>query len=93
MTLVDHIISFTQTVKPSDSMPPQLQLFSPERVSYFQELNKYGEYTVDFLLVISELIMIQEKTNYPDGTLHIRPFRLFRKKADIFSVVSAATFR
>jgi hypothetical protein len=37
--------------------------------------------------------MVQEKTNYPDGTMNLDLFRLFREGADIFSVVSAATFR
>lgn len=42
---------------------------------------------------ITELIMIQEKTNYPQGVMNLNLFRLFRNEADIFSVVSAATFR
>lgn len=37
--------------------------------------------------------MIQEKSNYPNGTLNLHLFERFRAKADIFSVVSTATFR
>jgi hypothetical protein len=38
--------------------------------------------------------MIQEKTNYPKGTLNIEVFERFKNHYDdIFSVVSAATFR
>lgn len=59
----------------------------------FQGVDAYGEYSVEFLLVITELIMIQEKTNYPSGILNLNLFRLFQGEADIFSVVSAATFR
>lgn len=56
-------------------------------------MDTYGEYTVEFLLVVTELIMIQEKTNYPDGVMNLNLFQRFRDGADIFSVVSAATFR
>jgi len=94
MQLVDHIIdAVILKVSPSTSNPPTLQIFSPQHVARFQTLDSYGEYSVGFLLVITELIMIQEKTNYPQGTLNLNLFRLFRDEADIFSVVSAATFR
>lgn len=94
MKLVDHIIEdIILKVKPATTFPPSLQVFKPIRANQYRDLNHYGEYPVDFLLVTTELIQIQEKTNYPEGTLNLRLFRLFRQKADIFSVVSAATFR
>jgi hypothetical protein len=94
MQLVDHIIDrIILTVRPSNSNPPVLQVFSPAHVGQFSALDAYGEYSVEFLLVITELIMIQEKTNYPQGVMNLNLFRLFRDEADIFSVVSAATFR
>ena len=92
--MVDHIINdIILCVSPSTTFPPKLQVFQPSHAHKYRELDQYGEYPVDFLLVITELIQIQEKTNYPTGTLNLNLFRLFRKKADIFSVVSAATFR
>lgn len=94
MQMVDHIINnIIHKVSPTNSFPPKLQIFQPSHAQAYQPLNKYGEYPVDFLLVVTELIQIQEKTNYPTGTLNLKLFRLFREKADIFSVVSAATFR
>jgi hypothetical protein len=45
------------------------------------------------MLIIAELIMIQEKTNYPRGVLNLNLFKNLRAEKDIFSVVSAATFR
>ena len=94
MQLVDHVIDdIILRVHPSTSNPPILQVFSPQDVTRFQQLDAYGEYSVEFLLAITELIMIQEKTNYPEGTLNLKLFRLFRNGADIFSVVSTATFR
>ncbi len=94
MQLVGHIIDeIILKVNPSTSNPPGLQIFSPSQVAKFQALDAYGEYSVEFLLVVTELIMIQEKTNYPNGVMNLNLFRLFRDEADIFSVVSAATFR
>ena len=49
---------------------------------------------VEFIVIVTELIMIQEKTNYPTGNLNVKVFERFRDKHDdIFAVVSAATFR
>ncbi len=91
---VDHIIDdIILKVSPVSTFPPALQVFQPTHVQDFDALSEYGEYTVEFLLVITELIMIQEKTNYPSGTINLNLFRKFRVGADIFSIVSAATFR
>ncbi|GAB4534422.1 MAG: hypothetical protein Kow0063_17490 [Anaerolineae bacterium] len=94
LQLIDHIINeIILRVRSSNSNPPVLQIFSPQHVAKFRALDAYGEYSVEFLLVITELIMIQEKTNYPQGVMNLDLFKLFRDEADIFSVVSAATFR
>lgn len=93
MKLVDYIIDMIRKVKPIKEYPPKLQIFSKEKLKEFKELNNYGEYSVEFLFVVVELIMIQEATNYPTGTMNLRLFEKFRNKEDIFSVVSAATFR
>lgn len=93
MQLVEHIIQeIISKVQPSTSNPPSLQVFSLDRVKDFQQLEAYGEYSVEFLLVITELILIQEKTNFPSGRLSLKLYKLFRDGADIFSVVGAASF-
>lgn len=92
--LIDYIIQdIILKVTPSISYPPSLQIFKPVHAESFSALSKYGEYSAEFLLVITELIMIQEKTNYPNGTINLKLFQKLRAGADIFSVVSAATFR
>lgn len=93
MRLVDHIINLIQRVQPSRNYPPCFQFFAPNSAMVYAPLDAYGEYSVEFLLAVVELIMIQEKTNYPAGVMNLNLFRRFRGKADIFSVVSAATFR
>jgi len=92
--LVDHILqNIILKVIPAVSFPPSLQIFQPADVHPFEELSQHGEYSAEFLLVLVELIMIQEKTNYPNGTINRNLFQKFREGADIFSIVSAATFR
>lgn len=94
MQMVDHLTdNVIPKLQPATKFPPTLQVFKAEHIKQFQRLDRYGEYSVEFLLVTAELIQIQEATNYPNGTLNLDLFRLFRNKADIFSVVSAATFR
>lgn len=92
--LLDHIIeNIILRVMPVSEFPPRLQTFTLAHVKAFEDLDNYGEYSVEFLLVITELIMIQEKTNYPQGKINLDLFRKLRAGADIFTIVSAATFR
>jgi len=94
LKLVDYLIDMMKKLKPETKYPPSLQVYDKQDLSEFDELNKYGEYSVEFIVVVTELIMIQEKTNYPTGTMNVKVFERFRDKHDdIFSVVSATTFR
>ena len=93
LKLVDYLIDMMKKLKPETSFPPSLQVYNKNDIDKFKELNNYGEYSIEFILVVTELIMIQEKTNYPNGIMNIKVFERFRNKHnDIFSVVSAATF-
>ena len=93
LKLVDYLIAMMKKLKPENKFPPSLQVYDKKELAQFEELNKYGQYSAEFILVTTELIMIQEKTNYPKGTMNIKVFESFRDRHDdIFSVVSAATF-
>jgi len=91
--LVCEFLEMSSELEPSTEFPPKFQAFSKERFERFRELDSYGEYSVEFLAAIFDLIMIQEKTNYPEGTINRKLFEAFLAEKDIFSVVSAATFR
>jgi hypothetical protein len=57
--LVDHIINnIILQISPTPTYPPALQVFNPVNMERFDELSRYGEYSIEFLLVITELIMI-----------------------------------
>ncbi len=92
LKLRDHMLSVFDGIRPLTSFPPKLQVYNPSDVDQFKELNGLGEYDVEFLLVVSELLMIQEKTNYPLGSMTKSMYAAFGKE-DIFGVVSAASFR
>ncbi|WP_457624269.1 hypothetical protein [Persephonella sp.] len=64
---------------------------------YKNELNSYkklsgkGEYSVKFLIVLAELLMIQEKTNREDAYMFGKLLRALEEGEDIFKIVSIAT--
>jgi hypothetical protein len=66
---------------------------TPEKLKKFEELNKYGEYKVDFIGHLIELMIKMEKNTPPE-----KPARVFRElmeaminEKDIFVIVSKAT--
>lgn len=66
---------------------------TPEKLKPFQKLNKYGEYHVDFIAHLIELMVKMEKNTPPE-----KPARVFRELMDsmiaekeIFVIVSKAT--
>ena len=92
MKLRDHILEIFEHIQPIDYFPPKLQFFKPEHIEPFRELDKVGEFTVEFLLVTTELIAIQEKTNYPKGSLTESLYKDFGVK-ERFQVIQKASWR
>lgn len=92
--LVDHFLTdILSGLEPVEVFPPPFQRFKRRDVAQFQELDGYGDYSVEFFLAVGELVAIQEKTNYPDGTLSIDLYGRFLAGRDIFSVLSPAAWR
>ncbi|MCL0050733.1 hypothetical protein M1N22_02655, partial [Dehalococcoidia bacterium] len=92
LKLKDHILTMLRSIEPVNSFPPNLQFFKPEHTEPFKELDKVGEFTVEFLLVVTELMAIQEKTNYPEGSLTESLYEDFGVK-DRFQVIQKAVLR
>ena len=92
LKLRDHILIILSQIKPVNSFPPNLQFFKLEHIEPFKDLDKVGEFTVEFLLVVTELMAIQEKTNYPKGSLTEGLYRDFGVK-DRFSVIQKAVWK
>jgi len=92
LKLRDYILKMLSQIKPVTSFPPTLQFFKPEHVEPFKELDKVGEFTVEFLLIAVELVAIQEKTNYPTGTVTESLYKNFGVK-DRFSVIQSSVWK
>ena len=92
LKLKEHILTILSQIKPVTSFPPTLQFFKPEHAEPFKELDKVGEFTVEFLLVAIELVAIQEKTNYPTGTVTENLYKSFGDK-DRFQVIQKAVWK
>jgi len=92
LQLKEHILKILANIKPVNSFPPTLQFFKEEHIEAFKDLDKVGEFTVEFLLVVTELMAIQEKTNYPEGSLTESLYKDFGVK-DRFSVIQKAVLK
>ncbi|MEO0080018.1 MAG: hypothetical protein ABIK44_05020 [candidate division WOR-3 bacterium] len=92
LKLRDHIVQMIGQVQPTNLFPPRLQFFRPEHVVPFRELDEVGEFSVEFLLVVTELLAIQEKTNYPTGSLTESLYKDFAVR-DRFSVIQKAVLK
>lgn len=92
LKLKEHLLEMLKNIKPIACFPPKLQFFQPQHIEPFKKLDEVGEFRVEFLLVVSELLAIQEKTNYPTGSLTESLYRDFAVR-DRFSVIQKAVFR
>lgn len=92
LKLRDHILEMFKHIEPIDYFPPRLQYFKSEHVEPFKALDNVGEFTVEFVLTVTELMAIQEKTNYPEGSLTESLYRDFGAK-DRFSVIQKAVLK
>lgn len=88
--LRDHLLAVYNRLTPATVFPPSLQVYNKGDSDPFRSLDAVGEFSVEFFLVTSELIFIQEKTNYPDGSLTQKLYQTFGIK-DRFAVVGMAT--
>jgi hypothetical protein len=92
--LIDHIIvNVVGKVLPIPSFPPTLTTFSSATARNFAELDNYGDYSVELLLVVLELMVARRKTVSPGDSKFLDFFRKYRDGADLFTIISAATFR
>jgi len=92
LQLREHILTMLNQIKPVTTFPPSLQFFKPHHIDPFRDLDKVGEFTVEFLLVAIELVAIQEKTNYPAGIVTENLYKNFGVK-DRFSVIQSAVWK
>lgn len=62
-------------------------------IDKYANLNRYGEYDVEFLYVLMELLAVQEKTNRSDAYMFGNIIEeLLKPDRDIFKIISTAGF-
>jgi len=60
-------------------------------IAEYQELEKRGEYSIRFLILLAKLLMLQEKTNRPDAYMFKKLLDALLEGEDIFKIVSTAS--
>jgi len=94
---IDELMKIWEEIQPmTQDERDRLELdellnYDKESLEQFKELSKYGEYNVKFLLLLAKLLMLQEKTNYPEGQLFQTLLRKLKEGEDIFSILQTAT--
>ncbi len=58
----------------------------------YAKLADKGEYSIKFLILLTKLLMLQEKTNRKDAYMFKNVLDKLRDHSEIFSIVSTATF-
>lgn len=71
----------------------ELKFTNSKNLKKFEELDKYGEYPVEFIGHVIELMMIEEKTCNRDAFMFKGVLDALYAGAEIFQIVSKATFR
>jgi len=71
----------------------ELTQTTSEKLAKFEELNQYGEYSVEFIGHIIELMMIEEKTGLSTAFMFKGVLDSIIQEKDIFSIVAQASHR
>ncbi len=62
-------------------------------INKFSDLNSFGEYNIEFLYVLMQLLSVQEKTNRPDAYMFGKIIdELLEADNDIFKILSTAGY-
>jgi len=64
-----------------------------DKIERYRDISQYGEYRIEFLILLARLLMAQEKTNMPDAYMFRKLLEALKRGDDIFSIVSIATHR
>jgi len=63
-----------------------------DKIKKYQDISNFGEYKIEFLILLAKLLMAQEKTNRPDAYMFRKLLEALKEGEDIFSIVSKAAY-
>jgi len=94
LAFVAYLLETYDHVRPFRSVKAQRQCalnFSvPRKLARFSDLDRYGQYSVQFISCVMELLAIEEKTGFDGAFMFRKVLQALADEKDIFSLVSAA---
>ena len=94
---IKYLIGMWDGIQPFRTKAEQqrcdLRFTDPEHLKVFEPLDKYGEYPVEFIGHVIELMMLEEKTGNHEAFMFKGVLNAIYNDEDIFSIVSRASFR
>ena len=93
--VIDLLIYMYDKIAPfktkAEQQKCELKFTNPENIKKFEELDKYGQYSIEFIGHVIELLSIEEKTGFEGAFMFKEVLTALKNKKDIFSIVSSAT--
>lgn len=95
LEFIKYLLDMYDKIKPFKNKEEQqkceLRFTNSQELKKFEALNKYGQYSVEFIGHIIELLSIEEKTGFEGAFMFKKVLKALYEKKDIFSIVSSAT--
>lgn len=95
LEFMNYLLEMYDIIKPFQNKVEQqkckLQSTRPEKLKKFDDLNKYGEHSIEFIGQVIELLSIEEKTGLEGAFMFKKVLQALQQEKDIFSIVSTAT--
>jgi hypothetical protein len=95
LAFVNYLLNSYDQVKPfscrEDQQRCALRFSTPDELKQFAELDQYGEYSVQFIATVMELLAIEEKTGHSAAFMFRKVLKALADEKDIFGLVSTAT--
>lgn len=94
---VNYLIGMWDRIQPFSTKAEQqrcdLRFTDPKHLKVFEPLDNFGEYPVEFIGHVIELMMLEEKTGNHEAFMFKGVLNAIYNDEDIFSIVSRASFR
>ena len=98
--LLDFFLELWNRTAPIRTEEERVHLFGTDNLleevnteaAKYTALANHGEYSVDFLILLAKLFMVQEKTNRNDDYIFKTLLEQLREHNDIFRIVSTVTY-
>jgi hypothetical protein len=97
LEFIKYLLDMYDKIEPfknkEDQQKCELKFTNPENLKKFEELDNYGQYSVEFIGHVIELLSIEEKTGFEGAFMFKKVLKALYESKDIFSIVSSATHR